>query len=113
MMDYEPGDEDIILDSSFYGYPTSTIAIHPENLLKVYPNPASEVITLEYAGAQAQTMITTICNNLGKIVYGSTEQSTISKFLKQIDCASFAAGIYFVSVQAGDRIGQAKVVIVK
>ncbi len=113
LMDYEPGDEDIILDSSFYGYPTSTVAIHPENLLKVYPNPASEMITLEYAGAQAQTMITTICNNLGKIVYCSTEQFTISKFLKQIDCASFAAGIYFVSVQAGDRIGQAKVVIVK
>src|SRR4030095_2220693 len=50
IMDYQPGDENIILDSAFYGLTNSTTPIPASLALHVFPNPSSGLISVECTG---------------------------------------------------------------
>ncbi len=73
-----------------------------ENNLLLYPNPASNQITLELSEATTQTTILQIKNTLGQIL--KTAPLTKGNKQQQIDISNLAPGFYFVQMQSGNRM---------
>lgn len=63
---------------------------------KMYPNPATNVVTLE-TGINSSSLVT-ICNINGKIVYSGTISNC-----KQINISRFYQGVYIVNVQGTEN----------
>jgi hypothetical protein len=64
-----------------------------ESAIKLYPNPASDVLRIEMQNHFAG--IITITNALGKVLYQSSTEKNSSQF--SIDLREFPPGLYFVS----------------
>src|SRR5205085_6924732 len=71
LTDYQPGDEDIIMDSAFYFTYTSSNTIVNEHLSSVtlFPNPAVHSITVKYAGGNNRDVQFNIFNPLGELLF--------------------------------------------
>ncbi len=66
------------------------------NEITIYPNPANEVLNVEFNNSKNATIKLTVLNALGQIVY--LNQSPENK--QQIDISTFATGIYFVKIES-------------
>lgn len=113
MMDYEPGDEDIILDSAFYGYPTASSIVSPAAFLTVFPNPASQVISISFSGSNGHEVQYSVYNNLGECMSTVTKIWVEGNQTVQLDCSSFPSGIYLLRVRKGETVSTNKIVIIK
>ncbi|MEM6724524.1 MAG: T9SS type A sorting domain-containing protein, partial [Bacteroidota bacterium] len=83
------GDQVIILvdDTS-----TSTEEIL-ENPIRIFPNPSSSVINIEWQDAKGQSI--RMFNTLGKLVH----EAELNDYRTSIQVANFASGIYLISIQ--------------
>jgi photosystem II stability/assembly factor-like uncharacterized protein len=70
-------------------------AISKDIKIKVYPNPANELLNVEVSLLNEKESTITVENMLGQVVY--TTQTT--KQLNQFNIATFASGVYFVKVK--------------
>ena len=75
-------------------------AINRVSTVKLYPNPASNILTIDNGGAAIDNIIVT--NALGQQVLVSKQQS-------QIDVSLLPSGVYCVSVQSGATVVSQKV----
>lgn len=100
-------------DANWEGSTSGTLTINPglllgadlEKAVKVYPNPATEVINLTYpAGSGQGWMISDIS---GKVV----ARGSLSGSSHKIDVTEFAPGIYHLELRTSDATGLFKVVI--
>lgn len=112
LMDYQPGDEDIILDSSFY-FSTNSFTIESENSFNVFPNPASQSISVEYSVNNSNEAHFTIFNQLGELLLANTKKTSGNKGSVQIDCSTIPSGMYLLMVQSGSEAGSKKFIIEK
>jgi hypothetical protein len=64
-----------------------------ESAIKLYPNPARDVLRIEMQNQFAGTI--TVTDALGKVFYQNSTEKSISHF--SIDLREFPAGLYFVS----------------
>lgn len=113
VMDYEPGDEDIILDSAFYGLPTGTAqAIASAGLaLMVSPNPAADVIHLN-AVIPAHQVNWTLNDAFGRKVEVINEKNIPDGiYSKELNIAMLPPGIYFLTMQSGGKTDSKKVIV--
>jgi hypothetical protein len=109
LMDYQPGDENIILDSAFYGFPTNGFTVELENVLSIYPNPASQNITVEYRRSDAQKISLTIYNFLGETIFTTIVEPVEGSF--QLACSAFSPGLYLMEARKGSHRSTAKLII--
>jgi hypothetical protein len=78
----------------------NTVAVKNQSLnsndLKVYPNPATQTITIELSNLQPSTLATTITieNMLGQLLYQSKHNQNISS----INISNFQQGVYLLKV---------------
>jgi hypothetical protein len=80
-----------------------------DSKLDLYPNPASDQVTLVFSTQSSGTALITITNILGENVY--SEKIPVSRILtKSIDLSSYSSGIYFVSIQTAQKIRSKKLV---
>lgn len=79
--------------------PLSTPVSAPRTQLKVYPNPASETVTLNVNGEFDSGYSVRVYNILGAIVQEFTTTETTS----QIDIRHCLRGVYIVEVSANDK----------
>lgn len=70
------------------------------NDLRVYPNPASNEVSVEFSTTDASPVVISIYDLLGKKVYSSNESFTSSSFKRSINTASFNRGMYFVEIKS-------------
>ena len=70
------------------------------NSLKIYPNPVKDIANLEI-GTMESTLLITISDLNGKIVYTKSLSSTNDFIKEQINMSRFASGIYTVTVLYG------------
>ncbi|MBL7893298.1 MAG: T9SS type A sorting domain-containing protein [Bacteroidia bacterium] len=98
-----------------YNYTTVTItatgiyALTSNNGVKIYPNPASDLLTIEISPENAGKTKITILNILGEIVY--EENVTADKLLKQsLDLSKLPQGVYFAVIHFAGRTITNKVV---
>lgn len=68
------------------------------NQLKVFPNPAKEVITINLQNSSIENCI--ILNTLGQTVYNSAHEINANHKI-QLNIADLSAGVYFVKVRSG------------
>ena len=107
--DYQPGDEDILLDSSMIA--TSAGEIITDNFeVSVYPNPAHNTLYLQ-AALKSTTLQMQILNSLGLIVKNfPNAKIPTGYYSKQLDISDLTAGIYFLKIRAGDHAVTKKIV---
>lgn len=71
-----------------------TEAIHFENL-KIYPNPVTDKLQIEFTDAESQDLKLELFNSLGKIVYTTAHIEE----KQEIDLSEFPGGMYFLKIQ--------------
>jgi hypothetical protein len=112
VLDYQPGDEDIVLDSSYF---TGSVATSLKNALplKISPNPASDKIYF-VASLPEHEISWELINSFGQIVK-TGRKIAIPKgmYTEEINASELSSGSYFLSVASGDKQVTEKVVIVR
>jgi len=91
--------------------PKAKPAVDKSNLLKVYPNPANEFITIEYnaVSAENQLMIEVI-DEKGRLVYNTNLIRSTDQLI--IDTRNFKSGNYIIRLVSGNKsIGNTSVII--
>ena len=115
VMDYEPGDEDIILDSAFYGFPTGTGGgTLIDNLsLQIFPNPSGTLIQFA-ASLPCHQVSWSLFDPFGKVVK-TVQEKNVPKgiYVQQIDVSDLPSGIYLLSIQSGEEADIRKLVVTK
>lgn len=100
-----------ILNDSAHDAITSTKNIIPEVNIGIYPNPATDYVTVTLSSSKAlkpSELMLTLTDVAGKVL---TEQP-LHKLTERIDFNGYAAGLYFVNVyQNGRAVATAKVVM--
>ena len=77
-------------------------------LFKVYPNPATENITIEFIGDLAEnTVYLEIYNSLGKPVY---KEVLFKENSLEVNLSGFGSGIYFIKAICGEEVFMKKIV---
>ncbi|MEI6696119.1 MAG: T9SS type A sorting domain-containing protein [Bacteroidota bacterium] len=78
-----------------------------ENLISVYPNPASDRIRISCQNTEIGKTTASFCNMNGAVIF------TISslKALTEIPLDNFAEGIYFITVNFGNRKSVKKIIV--
>jgi hypothetical protein len=110
MMDYQPGDEDIILDSAFYGFPTGNQTIAAGQDLKVFPNPASQQLTVDFPGSEGKELQFNVYNHLGELLLTTSGKSEVNG-TRQLDCSALPPGFYLLQAQGRTKISTTKFII--
>lgn len=78
-----------------------------EDLVKIYPNPAQNTITVSYPGNQLAETTVEILSALGQVVYTSTIISN-----QQIDISNIANGLYLIHLKGNNlRVSPKKLII--
>ena len=96
---------------------TSSVGINEladNDMLKidVYPNPANDVVKINYNLNEPKTVNINIYNNIGILVFSSYKGKLQSgKHNCEINVSDFTKGIYFVNMQIGDTHVNKKIII--
>ena len=77
-------------------------------LFNVFPNPATENITIEFAGDLPEsTLYLEIYSSLGKPVY---KEVVFKKNILEVNLSGFGSGIYFIKAICGEEVFMKKIV---
>ena len=85
-------------------------AIAPD--IKLYPNPAFDVLTLEVSGINNQKPVVKLLDISGKVIQVKMLQNALngSKYTESIDIAALKTGVYMLQIEAVGNIFYKKVV---
>jgi len=75
-------------------------AVNPMTAVRVYPNPATDVLNIEVNASQSSAMSINVFNIMGQKVMESNVNINAGINTPTINTADFASGIYFVTVKA-------------
>jgi hypothetical protein len=96
------------MDTSCYlSIPVVTTGIHETSstfLFNIFPNPATDHLTIELPSSDVSKTSLQIFNTMGELEYSSA----LSNQKTDIDVLSFASGIYFVQLVNGNNISRKK-----
>ena len=87
----------------------SIIPLEFENLLKIYPNPSSGLVTVEIDNADNSKMTMDIIDASGRIIYSNIFHS--ENVLEELDLTSFSSGIYYVRIISKEYFGIKKLIL--
>lgn len=76
--------------------------------IKIFPNPTTNQLTLEFEQNDSESTLLEIKNILGQTVYTETFKSNIGKQLKTIDVSLFQNGVYFIQLKNQNKTYSAK-----
>ncbi len=76
--------------------------------VKVFPNPASEVVNIQFETALDQEIIIIVLDSQGKIIKRDLIETTTTE--KQINLQEMAPGIYYIRLTKGRLVNVYKVV---
>lgn len=77
---------------------TTGIALQAENNLKIYPNPVTDQLSLEFSGLKGQKLEIYIYNNISELVYTQSIVAGDNNTVSNIDLSANPDGIYFVKM---------------
>jgi hypothetical protein len=113
------GNSSVIIDMGAYefgapvwvGIPDNPYVPTTENIIeKVYPNPCSETIWVQYNLSGNESVYCDIYSISGKKVF-QKEIRTMSENELEIDISHLSPGIYFIQLQSKNHIGNAKIIV--
>jgi hypothetical protein len=83
------------------------------NVIEVYPNPASEVLTVEAAGVEGNVLSIEISNIAGQVVLNSQLNDFNGYAKEQLDISSLMKGVYFVKIFTSEVTTTKRLVVQK
>ncbi len=106
--------EESVVEKEFEMSPTGTTGVNDNDMssfnVDVYPNPASEFITVEFNQTEVNATVT-LMNYAGIVISNQSTANANSTYV--INTNDIPAGVYFVKVQSGSSISIKSVVVVK
>ena len=90
----------VIAEPEYVSVPENHEAINPMTAVRVYPNPATDVLNIEVSASQSSTMSIDVFNIMGQKVMESNVNINAGMNTPSINTAELASGIYFVTVKA-------------
>jgi hypothetical protein len=84
---------------------------HNKVTVSSYPNPASNLLNVNFTLNQKENIAIKMINLEGKIVYQTAEENTVGIVNRQIETSQLANGVYFIQTQVGESIATNKVVV--
>jgi len=90
----------IIADPEFVSVPENHEAVNPMTAVRVYPNPATDVLNIEVNASQSSDMSINVFNIMGQKVQEQNVNINAGINTRSINTAELASGIYFVTVKA-------------
>ncbi|MCH7774913.1 MAG: T9SS type A sorting domain-containing protein [Bacteroidetes bacterium] len=79
-----------------------------------FPNPFNPVTTIKYEIPSKATVQLNIYNTLGEVILVLVnEEKPVGYYEIEFDASSFASGVYFYRIQAGDFIETKKMILMK
>ena len=88
----------ILMNPTFNATNTNTVNVltvnDRENEFKVYPNPSSGKVTIEFENTRTESL--TIFNLLGKVIY----ENSINENRLELDVSNWTKGIYIIKTQS-------------
>jgi hypothetical protein len=111
LADYVPGDENIIIDSSFY-FPTEVSSIDELFEFSLFPNPANKtVIIASYAFEEVDKCTITDVFGRNVLQINHTVSESSNQFLQTINIAHLTPGIYIVELLSGNTKAAKKLIV--
>ncbi|MFA6933420.1 MAG: T9SS type A sorting domain-containing protein, partial [Bacteroidales bacterium] len=98
---------DILAYDCYVGLQNNEFA--DENLITIYPNPASDIINLEINNTTKEVLNLNIYNIMGSLV--KTETTAVNN--NQINISDLNNGIYLIEIKSKDLITKQKLIIQK
>lgn len=80
--------------------------------LTVFPNPTNGIVTIELRDLEKDNSHVKVMDAFGKLIYENTISEN-AQFLNtlSVDLSGYTSGLYFVTVQSGDKMGLSKVML--
>lgn len=82
-----------------------------QNVL-IYPNPVTDILTLEFPDVEATQVHIQVIDVLGRVVVQINNHDT-AEVIRTIDVSSFKAGVYFVKISDGKEWNEVSRVVVQ
>jgi hypothetical protein len=79
--------------------------------INVFPNPASEMISISITNADFSQISISITDLQGKEVFSATDKNVSAEYKRQIDVQEFGKGIYFIRMNTGNDSKVEKLII--
>jgi hypothetical protein len=100
--------------SPFLFTPSAVVTTLDLTEIKLYPNPTSGNVTIEFTGGKGEAYDIGIINSVGVEVHASKLTPTSNTFWKaDLDLESLASGVYYVKIAQGKSVVFEKLVIQK
>jgi alpha-tubulin suppressor-like RCC1 family protein len=81
-----------------------------KNRLKAYPNPSSELLSLEYNLTENAMVKTNITNSLGQIIFSQIANKNSGEQHDPINLSSYPAGVYLITVYTNNLQNTIKII---
>lgn len=72
--------------------------------VEIFPNPANDILTLDFNNASNETVSYELMDIHGRIIASETKNSSISNFKWIIDVSAIPEGVYFMRIIQGEEI---------
>jgi hypothetical protein len=109
--------DDVVVSTEYIGPVTTGVGdLGLENGLdaKVYPNPFARATTIKYALEELGNVKIEIYNTLGnKISTTLKEHQNVGEHSFEFDADPYATGIYYYTIQTGERINKGKMILLR
>ena len=90
----------VIAEPEYVGIAENHEAVNPMTEVRVYPNPATDVLNIEVNASQASEMNISVFNLMGQKVMESNTTLSTGMNCPSINTSELTSGIYFVTVKA-------------
>ena len=80
--------------------------------IKVYPNPAKEMLSIDFGGDAGEVENIFLRNTMGQSVYAALGLANATHQKLQLSTKNFINGIYFLSVKTKDEVVVKKISII-
>ncbi len=88
----------------------ATSSFEGKNILKAFPNPAQNNLTIQYNLSERATVQTTIANYLGQILYSQKTNKSPGMQHDPIHLSSFPNGVYLISIYTNNLHNTIKII---
>lgn len=90
--------------------PVTGTALRPEKIFRIYPNPAENILNIEWFATSSEYVYISIYNNLGQLVLNRKVPIQPGSVMEEISLHSLRPGIYHVQVNSEDKIERRKII---
>ena len=78
-------------------------------MVSLYPNPATNEVSINFSGRSMENLDITVLNSLGQILYKISDVNSSSDV--SIDVSQYSSGLYFIQIEAGNSQATKKLIV--